>query len=193
MQKLLLIALTACLLACSQGQQTQSQSLVGTDVTGASINGQFTLTDHAGQVRHLEDFKGRVVAVFFGYTRCPDVCPTTMMSLASAMKLLGDKSQDVQVLFITVDPERDTQEVLAQYVPSFDDSFIGLVGTQSQLKEATRNYRAVYRKQPTEDGSSYTMDHSAGVYVFDREGKIRAFLRHDQTPAELAHDITHFY
>lgn len=179
------------MLGCSQPPQTQT--LVGTDITGASLSGKFTLTDHTGQVRHLEDFKGKVVAVFFGYTRCPDVCPTTMMSLASAMKVLGDKAKEVQVLFITVDPERDTEEILAQYVPSFDPSFIGLVGTQAQLKEATRNYRAVYRKQPTADGSSYTMDHSAGVYVFDRKGEIRAFLRHDQTPAELAHDITHFY
>ena len=185
------IGLVLLMLGCSQPPQTQT--LVGTDITGASLSGKFTLTDHMGQVRHLEDFKGKVVAVFFGYTRCPDVCPTTMMSLASAMKVLGDKAKEVQVLFITVDPERDTEEILAQYVPSFDPSFIGLVGTQAQLKEATRNYRAVYRKQPTADGSSYTMDHSAGVYVFDRKGEIRAFLRHDQTPAELAHDITHFY
>lgn len=191
MLKQFCIGLSLLLLGC--GPAPQTDALVGTDVTGSSINGQFTLTDHMGRLRHLDDFKGKLVAVFFGYTRCPDVCPTTMLSLASAMKLLGDKSRGVQVLFITVDPERDTQEILAQYVPSFDPDFLGLVGTPAQLKEAARNYRAVYRKQATEDGGSYTMDHSAGVYVFDREGKIRAFLRHDQTPAELAHDITHFY
>ncbi|WP_328485525.1 SCO family protein [Methylobacillus arboreus] len=162
-------------------------------MTGAEITGAFTLTDHEGRQRQLEDFKGKVVAVFFGYTRCPDVCPTTMLSMANAMVLMGDKAQDVQVLFITVDPERDTQDILAQYVPSFYPGFIGLYGAAEQLKQAARNYKVVYAKQQTQDGSSYTVDHSAGVYVFDREGKIRAYLRHDETPEQLAHDITQFF
>ncbi|MCB5186701.1 SCO family protein [Methylobacillus caricis] len=191
MRRWMVVFLSLLVFGCGQGRQ--EVQLYGADVTGADISGAFELTDHTGKVRHLEDFRGRLVAVFFGYTHCPDVCPTTMLAMADAMKLLGDKAGQVQVLFVTVDPERDTQHVLAQYVPSFYPSFIGLYGTEAQLKSAASQYRVVYVKQVSEDGGAYTVDHSAGVYLFDRNGKIRAYLKHDQSPEQLAHDITQFF
>ncbi|MFL9608786.1 SCO family protein [Methylobacillus sp. Pita2] len=191
MLRWLWIFLVFSLVACGPGKQ--ELELYGVDISDRELDGAFTLTDHQGQVRRLEDFKGKVVVLFFGYTHCPDVCPTTMLSLANAMKLMGDKAQDVQVLFVSVDPERDTREVLAQYVPFFDARFIGLNGTPEQLKRVAKNYKVVYAKRPAEDGDAYTVDHSTGVYVVDREGKVRAYLRHDETPEQLAHDITQFF
>lgn len=181
------------LLLAGCGQDQRDLDLFGTDISGRALTGAFTLTDHKGNVRHLDDFKGKVVAVFFGYTHCPDVCPTTMLSMANAMKLLGKDAGEVQVLFVTVDPERDTQSVLAEYVPFFDNRFIGLYGTPEQLKQAARNYKVVYAKRQADAGDAYTMDHSAGVYVVDRAGKVRAYLKHDETPEQLAHDITQFF
>ncbi|MCB5185072.1 SCO family protein [Methylobacillus gramineus] len=191
MRASIFILLSLLLIGCGQGKQ--EMQLYGADVTGTEISGAFELRDHTGKVRHLEDFQGKLVAVFFGYTHCPDVCPTTMLALADAMKLLGKQAEQVQVLFVTVDPERDTQQVLAQYVPSFYPGFIGLYGTEAQLKSTASHYRVMYAKQAVEGGGAYTVDHSAGVYLFDRNGKIRAYLKHDQSPEQLAHDITQFF
>ena len=161
-----------------------------TDITGADFAKTLTLTDHNGKLRSMSDFKGMVVVLFFGFTHCPDVCPTTMSDLKQAMKLLGDKSDQVQVLFVTVDPERDTQEVLAKFVPSFDARFIGLRGSLQETAETLGNFKIFYAKVPGKDKADYSIDHSAGMYVFDKEGKVRLYVSYGQKPAEIASDIT---
>ena len=137
----------------------------------------------------MQDFRGKVVALFFGYTHCPDVCPTTMSDLAKALKLLGDRRSQVQVLFVTLDPERDTQEVLTKYVPSFDPTFIGLYGDAATLGEVEKKFKVYAHKQSSAGKSGYTIDHSAGVYVFDKSGEPRLYLNYGQKPADIAHDF----
>lgn len=187
MRKFFLMAVCILLMACSPAKQPMQ--LFGEDITGADFANGLSLTDHNGKPRHLEDFKGKVVALFFGYTHCPDVCPTTMSDLASAMKLLGKQSDEVQVLFVTVDPERDTQQVLAQFVPSFDKRFLGLYGTPEQTAETAKNFKVFYAKQAEAGKSGYSIDHSAGVYAFDKTGKVRVYIKFGQKPAEIAHDL----
>lgn len=183
---LALILLTTLLVACQQGS---SASFIGTDLTGTQFGKPLTLTDHTGKLRSMNDFKGKVVVLFFGYTHCPDVCPTTMSDLKQTMKLLGDKANDVQVLFVTVDPERDTQEVLAQFVPGFDPRFIGLRGTVEEVAANLSEYK-VYAAKVSEPGKSgYTMDHSAGLYVFDKTGAPRIYLGYGEKPENIAHDL----
>ena len=181
-----LLCMLGLLAACNFNKEPD---LYGTDITGASFANTLSLTDHTGKPRTLEDFKGKVVVLFFGYTQCPDVCPTTMSDLAQAMKMLGDKAKDVQVLFVTVDPERDTQAVLAEYVPSFNPSFLGLHGTSEQMAETAKNFKIFYTKQESEGKSDYTIDHSAGVYVFDKQGNVRIYVKYGQKPQEIAHDL----
>jgi len=183
---LALILLTTLLVACQQGS---SASFIGTDLTGTRFGKPLSLTDHTGKLRSMNDFKGKVVVLFFGYTHCPDVCPTTMSDLKQTMKLLGDKADDVQVLFVTVDPERDTQEVLAQFVPGFDPRFIGLRGTVEEVAANLSEYK-VYAAKVSEPGKSgYTMDHSAGLYVFDKTGAPRIYLGYGEKPENIAHDL----
>ena len=160
-----------------------------TDVTGVDYAKGFTLTDHTGKQRTLEDFRGKLVVMFFGYTQCPDVCPTTMSEMATVMKELGPAAADVQVLFVTVDPERDTQELLSHYVPAFDKRFIGLYGNAEQTAKVAKDFKVFYAKQPGGEPGSYTVDHTAGSYVFDRQGQLRLFIRHNQGPAIIAHDL----
>ena len=138
---------------------------------------------------YSSDFKGKVVVMFFGYTQCPDVCPTTMVEMSNVMKELGPDADRVQVLFVTVDPERDTQEVLAQYVPAFDKRFLGLRGDLQQTEKVAKEFKVFYQKVPGKQPGSYTMDHTAGSYVFDPQGHIRLFVKHGQGPQTLAHDI----
>lgn len=161
-----------------------------TDITGADFAKTLTLTDHNGKLRSMSDFKGKVVVLFFGFTHCPDVCPTTMSDLKQTMKLLGDKSDQVQVLFVTVDPERDTQEVLAKFVPSFDARFIGLRGSLQETAETLGNFKIFYSKVPGKNKADYSIDHSAGMYVFDKDGKVRLYMGYGQKPTEIASDIT---
>jgi protein SCO1 len=180
------IVMAGLLASCQQGS---SASFIGTDLTGTQFGKPLTLTDHTGKLRSMNDFKGKVVVMFFGYTHCPDVCPTTMSDLKQTMKLLGDKANDVQVLFVTVDPERDTQEVLAQFVPGFDPRFIGLRGTVAEVAANLNEYK-VYAAKVSEPGKSgYTMDHSAGLYVFDKSGAPRIYLGYGEKPANIAHDL----
>lgn len=178
-----LVLLTACT------PSPESTTLFGTDITGADFADDFSLTDHHGAHRQLADYRDKVVALFFGFTHCPDICPTTMADLAAAMKLLGADSDEVQVLFVTVDPERDTPEVLAQFVPSFDSRFVGLTGTVEEIDRAARIFRIFYARQQEPGQQSYSFDHSAGVYVYDKQGKIRIYMKYGQKPAELAHDL----
>jgi protein SCO1/2 len=158
-----------------------------TDVTGANFGKELALIDHNGKPRTLADFRGKVVTVFFGFTHCPDVCPTTLAEMAQVMKELGSDADKLQVLFVTVDPERDTQEVLSRYVPSFNPSFLGLYGNAEQTARAAREFKIFFQKQPS--GGSYSVDHSAGTYILDRQGRLRLFAQYGQGAAALLHDI----
>jgi protein SCO1/2 len=160
-----------------------------TDVTGLGYAKDFALTDHHGKVRTLADFKGKAVLVFFGYTHCPDVCPTTLAELANVMKQLGPQAEKVQVLFVTVDPQRDTPALLAKYMPAFDPRFLGMSGDKAALDAVAKEFKVFYQKVPGNDAGSYTMDHTAGSYVFDPQGRIRLFVRHGQGADPIAHDL----
>lgn len=184
----LLFLLTACDRPQS-GSADDANGFVGTDITGADFPEPLTLTDHTGKLRTMSDFAGKAVILFFGFTHCPDVCPTTMLDLKNTMKLLGDKADEVQVLFVTVDPQRDTQEVLAQFVPSFDKRFLGMRGSLQETAETIGNFKIYFLKVPGKNDSDYTIDHSAGMYAFDKQGKIRLYLGYGQKPADIASDI----
>lgn len=160
-----------------------------TDVTGADCCREFRLTDHNGKLRTLADFRGKAVVIFFGYTQCPDVCPTTLAEMKSALQQLGTDAQRVQVLFITLDPERDTRELLANYVPAFDPGFLGLYGDLESTAKTAKEFRIFYQKHAGPTPSSYTLDHSAGSYVFDPQGRVRLFVRHGDGGANLATDL----
>ena len=181
---LMVILLSAC------NSSSEESPLFGTDITGADFASGFKLIDHHGEVRQLSDYQGKVVALFFGFTHCPDICPTTMADLAAAMKLMGGNSDEVQVLFVTVDPERDTPEVLSQFVPSFDSRFIGLTGTAEEIDRVAKAFKIFYAKQQEPGQVGYSFDHSAGVYVYDKQGKIRIYLKYGQKPVEIAHDLS---
>jgi protein SCO1/2 len=187
MKKLFIFAFLLMLTACNPAKE--SVSFKATDITGADFSKTLTLTDHNGKLRSMSDFAGKVVVLFFGYTHCPDVCPTTMSDLKQTMKLLGEKSDEVQVLFVTVDPERDTQEVLAKFVPSFDKRFIGMRGNAEETADTLKNFKIFYAKVPGKSANDYTVDHSAGMYVFDKSGKIRLYMGYGQKPVEMVSDI----
>ena len=159
-----------------------------TDLTGADFGRSFQMTDHLGKPRTLEDFKGKVVVLFFGYIFCPDVCPTTMGELALVMKELGKDAERVQVLFITVDPERDTPDLLSKYVPNFHPSFLGLYGDAAATTRTTKEFKVFFQKQAM-TGGGYTVDHSAGTYLYDSAGRLRLFSSYGQGPQKLLHDI----
>ena len=150
-----------------------------TDVTGVAFGKELSLTDHNGKLRTLADFHGKVVTVFFGFTHCPDVCPTTLAEMAQVAKDLGPDADKLQVLFVTVDPERDTPQVLKQYVPSFNPSFLGLYGDSASTTRAAKEFKVFFEKQPAKNGS-YSVDHSAGTFVFDRAGRLRLFAQYGE-------------
>jgi protein SCO1 len=171
--------------ACSEKQQ----SFTSIDLTGATYAKDFELTDHNGQVRHLKDFSGKVVIMFFGFTQCPDMCPTTMLELAEIKKNLGKDGDRLQALFVTVDPERDTPEILKAYMTNFDPTFLALTTTPEKLAELAKDYKVYYKKVPGKTPTSYTMDHSAGSYVYDTKGQLRLFTRYGTGAAALTQDI----
>ncbi|WP_413815790.1 SCO family protein [Hydrogenophaga sp.] len=173
------------LMACSP-EVTPFKS---TDVTGATFAQDFRLKDHHGNVRALADFKGKIVVTFFGFTQCPDVCPTSMTTMAEVKRLLGDQGERLQVLFITVDPERDTQALLKEYMASFDPGFIALRPEPDELKDVAAAFKIYYKKVPGSTPTSYTMDHSAGKYIFDTEGRVRLFSAYGTDAATIASDI----
>jgi protein SCO1/2 len=178
-----LVALT--LAACSP----DGPRFKNADITGAGFGREFTLADASGKTRTLADFRGMAVVVFFGFTQCPDVCPTALSTLAEAIKKLGPDAWRVQGVFITIDPERDTPELLAQYVPAFNPKFVGLRGDAEATERVAKEFKVVYRKAPGSTPGSYTMDHSAGMYVFDPQGRLRLFVSHGQDADALAHDL----
>lgn len=174
------------LAACSP-----KQSFKNVDITGSSAFGNdFSLIDPDGKVRTLADFKGKAVVMFFGYTQCPDVCPTTLSEMEQAMVLLGPDADKVQVLFVTLDPDRDTATILKQYVPAFDPRFLGLRPADSAaLEKVTKDFKIYYKKVPGSNPGSYTIDHTAGSYAFDPEGRLRLYIKHAQGSETLAQDL----
>jgi protein SCO1/2 len=160
------------------------------DITGADYARKLDLPDADGKPRTLADFKGKVVFVFFGFTQCPDVCPTTMAELAEVRRRLGADAARVQGVFVSVDPERDTGEVLKAYLQGMDPSFVGLRGTLAQTEATAREFKVFYQKVPTKNGS-YTMDHTAGAFIFDPQGQIRLFSRYGMKVEDLTADIQH--
>jgi len=182
----LFAALLAAALFAACGQS--GPTFRNTDITGASWAREFSLTDHTGKPRTLADFRGKVVVVFFGYVRCPDVCPATLAELKAVVEELGEDGKRVQVLFVTVDPERDTQELLSQYVPAFHPSFLGLYGSEEQLSRTAKEFKVFYQKVPGSRADNYSVDHTAGSYVFDPNGRIRLFMSHGKAGV-LAGDI----
>jgi protein SCO1/2 len=173
------------LAACSPPQVSFSS----VDVTGAEYGKGFELKDHNGQTRHLSDFAGKVVVMFFGYTQCPDVCPTSMTEMAGVKRALGSDGDRLQVLFVTVDPERDTPTVLKNYMANFDPSFLALYAPPDKLAELAKEYKIYYKKVEGKTDSSYTMDHSAGSYVYDSKGQLRLFTRYGSDPKGLTEDV----
>ena len=160
-----------------------------TDITGADFGRTLELTDSSGKRCKLADFNGKLVIVFFGFTQCPDICPTTLLETSKALKTLGADSDRVQVVFVTLDPERDTPAVLSKYVPAFDSRFIGLYGNLDETKKAAREFKVFFEKVPGQTPGTYTIDHTAASYVFDTQGRIRLFIKHGQPTEWLAADL----
>ena len=183
----LVVALAALLVLA--GCAPEGPRFKSSDVTGASFGRDFALTDHTGKPRTLADYRGKAVVIFFGYTQCPDVCPTTLSTLAETMKMLGPDADRVQVLFVTVDPERDRQELLAEYVPAFDRRFTGLYGDAAATEKVAKEFKVFYQKVPGSRPGTYTVDHSAGSFVFDARGRARLFVKHGQGAEKLAQDL----
>ena len=189
-RQLLLASLGAAgllLAACSD--DAANTSFAAIDITGADYATGFSLTDHNGQARTLADFKGKVVVIFFGFTQCPDVCPTSLSELAEVKRLLGPDGDRLQGLFISVDPERDTPEIMKQYMASFDPTFLALYAAPDALAELAKSYKVYYKKVDGPTPTSYTMDHSAGSYVYDPQGRIRLYHRYGSGAAALAGDV----
>ena len=181
------LVLLAALAAVACGPE--APKFMASDVTGTSFGHDFSLVDHNGTPRTLADYRGKAVVVFFGYTQCPDFCPTTLAELAEAMKRLGPDAERVQVLFVTVDPERDTPALLKNYVPAFDPRFIGLYGDADATARTAKEFKVVYQKRPGQTPGTYTMDHSAGTFIFDPNGKLRVYVGYGQGAEVFAHDI----
>jgi protein SCO1/2 len=175
----------AGMLGCSE----QKPTFHSIDLTGAQYANHFELTDHLGKKRQLTDFAGKVVVVFFGYTQCPDVCPTAMAELAQVKVRLGKDGDKLQGIFITVDPERDTPEVLKAYMENFDPAFLALYTTPEKLMALTKDFKVYFKKVDGKTASSYTIDHSAGSYVYDPQGRLRLFTRHASGVEALTADV----
>lgn len=186
MKLFLAMVLAALLAGCGGAPETPKFKL--TDVSGAGFGRELNLTDHNGQPRTLADFRGKVVAVFFGFTHCPDACPTTLAEMAQVAQALGRDADQFQVLFVTVDPERDTPQVLKQYVPSFNPAFLGLHGNAEATARAAKEFKVFYQKQPVK-GGSYSVDHGAGTFILDRQGRLRLFAQYGQGAEPMLHDI----
>jgi protein SCO1/2 len=185
-RRIVCLLLFLLLAACSR---QAPPAFHATDISGSAIGSEFALADQHGQLRHLADFRGRVVLLFFGYTHCPDVCPTTLARLARLMPALGAEAGRVQVLFVTLDPERDTLPVLADYVPWFHPSFLGLRGDAATTATLTAAFKVVASRQAVPGGMGYVIDHTAAVYAYDPQGRLRLYLRPEDDDAGLLADI----
>jgi protein SCO1/2 len=185
--KLLLAAF--CCIAMLLAGCSEPRRFVSTDLSTVDWGKDFSLTDHNGKPARLADFRGKAVVLFFGYTQCPDVCPTTLAGMREAMALLGDDAKRVQVLFVSVDPARDTPQLLAHYVPAFHPSFLGLYADEKATAALAKDFKVFYAKQPGKTPDSYSIDHSTGSYAFDPQGKLRLLIRHGEKPAIVAADL----
>lgn len=174
------------LIGCADQKVPAFQS---TDITGADFGRDLRLTGHDGKPRSLSDFAGRAVVVFFGFAHCPDVCPTTLAKLATVVKALGPDGEKVQVLLVTVDPQRDTAEILRRYVTAFHPGFLGLTGTPEDIARVTKDFKVIAEKQPGSTPDSYTVDHSAGIFVYDPKGRLRLFVAGTQPADAIEHDL----
>lgn len=183
------VAAASLLTACDRPGGASRASFKGIDITGAEYAKELNLLDADGRARTLADFKGKVTVIFFGYTQCPDVCPTTLAELAQARKLLGPDGARVQGVFVTIDPDRDTPEVLKAYVASFGTDFVALRGTADETKAAAKQFKVFYAKVPGKTETSYTMDHTAGSYVLDAAGRVRLFTRYGVGAEAMAADL----
>ena len=181
--------LALCALALVAACSPEKPAFKAIDITGAEYARELALPDATGKPRSLADFKGKVTVVFFGYTQCPDVCPTTLAEIAEVRQKLGADGAKVQPIFVTVDPERDTPEVLAAYVKNFGSDFVALRGTLDQTQAAAKQFKVFFAKAPGKTAGSYTMDHTAGSFVFDPQGRIRLFIRHGGGAEAMAGDI----
>jgi protein SCO1/2 len=184
-----LAALSALALAGCQKSEPAKPGFKGIDLTGVEYARQLNLTDQDGRARSLADFKGKVVVVFFGYTQCPDVCPTTMAEVAEVKRSLGADGDKVQGVFVTVDPDRDTAQLLKAYITAFDPSFVALRGSEEQTKAAVKEFKAFAAKVPGKTPETYMVDHTAASYVFDTEGRVRVYVRYGAGAEPLVHDI----
>lgn len=176
-------------LAGCQPDSPPPPTFQATDITGVPFAGDFTLTDHNGQVRTLADFKGKVVAVFFGYIHCPDVCPTTLSDFSRALEDLGPDAKRVQVIFVTVDPQRDTPDLLKQFVPAFNPGFLGMFTDEQSLRQLAKEFKIVYQKSAVKGPDDYLIDHSAGTYVYDPKGRLRLLVPYGSPPEAIAQDL----
>jgi protein SCO1/2 len=177
------------LAACGQREGGDTAGFQAVDITGATYARELALPDVDGKPRTLADWKGRVVVVFFGYAQCPDVCPATMAEIAEVKRALGEQGAKVQGVFVTLDPERDTPELLKAYVANFDPGFVALRGTPEQTQAAAKEFKVFYAKVPGKAEGSYTLDHTAGAFVFDTQGRIRLFTRYGAGAPALAADV----
>ncbi|OHC67866.1 MAG: photosynthetic protein synthase I [Rhodocyclales bacterium GWA2_65_20] len=184
LSSVLLLAFAMLLASCAEPAKFNA-----TDISGVDWGKDFALADGSGQLRHIADFKGKAVVLFFGYTQCPDVCPTTLSAMRDALKLMGPDAARVQVLFATLDPTRDTPQLLAQYVPWFDPSFVGLWGDEQTIAAVAKDFKVFYAKQPGKEPGSYSIDHSAASYAFDPQGQLRLTIRHGEAPERIAADL----
>lgn len=185
----ILLALSLVLSACSDGASDPPPQFKSTDITSVDWGRDFRLTDHNGNPRSLADFKGKVVMLFFGFTHCPDMCPMALSEMALAVKQLGKDGDRVQGLFITLDPRRDTREVLAQYAPAFNPSFLGLYADEATTAGTAKEFKVFYSPQMADAQGNYTVDHTAAIYVFDAHGRLRLFMGAGRTVDAMAHDI----
>ena len=181
--------IAAGLLLSACGAADKAPTFRATDVTGADFGKDIQLTDHNGQPRRLADFRGKAVVVFFGFTHCPDVCPTTLAELARALQKLGPAADRVQVLMVTVDPERDTPELLKQYVTALDPRFLGLTGDTAAVARTAKEFKVFYQKNSGSSSQNYSVDHSSGTYIFDPAGRLRLYVSYGQGADVFAHDI----
>ncbi len=184
MTRSLRILLALLVTACSQPAHFNA-----TDLTGSTIGTDFSLPDQTGKLRRLSDFKGKVAIVFFGYTQCPDVCPTTLSTLREVMTQLGPQAERVQVLFVTLDPQRDTPALLAQYVPSFHPTFLALRGDDAATGATAQAFKVFYKKQPGSAPGTYSIDHSTGSYVYDPQGRLRLYVKYGDTAEHITDDL----
>jgi protein SCO1/2 len=189
---LLLSAFASGLAGCDRSNTavpSSAEPFKAIDITGADYARELNLSDTEGKPRSLADFKGKLVVVFFGFTQCPDVCPTTMLELASVKKALGAEGARVQGIFVTIDPDRDTPEVLRSYVANFSPDFVALRGSLAQTQAVAKQFKVFYAKVPGKTEGSYSMDHTAGSYIFDAQGRIRLFTRYGSGADALQHDL----